>query len=54
MLERANVALGAKLFKHGRLREAAPYLRRSSPLLLVRKVGLFITRRIKSVFIRSE
>jgi glycosyltransferase involved in cell wall biosynthesis len=54
MLERANVALGAKLLKHGHLKEAAPYLRRSSPRLLAKKVALFFRRRFKSLFIRAE
>jgi glycosyltransferase involved in cell wall biosynthesis len=54
MLERTNVALGAKLFKHGRFKEAAPYLRRSHPRLLLKKVILFFRRRFKSLFIRSE
>ena len=53
-LERTNVALGAKLLKRGRLREAAPYLRHSSPRLLVKKFGLFAKRRLKSVFLRAE
>lgn len=54
MLARANVALGTKLLKHGRLREAAPYLRHSAPRLLVKKLALFVKRRFQSVFIRSE
>jgi glycosyltransferase involved in cell wall biosynthesis len=54
MLERANVALGAKLLKYGRVREAAPYLRKSSPRLLVEKVVLFVRRRFENLFIRPE
>lgn len=53
-LERTNVALGAKLLKHGRLREAAPYLRHSNPRHLASKLGLFVKRRLRSAFIRSE
>src|ERR1035437_6755049 len=53
-LEQANVALGAKLLKHGRLREAAPYLRHASPSDLARKLFLFFSRRLRSVFHRAE
>lgn len=53
-LDRANVALGAKLLKHGRLREAAPYLRHGHPRDLVQKFCLFFTRRLSYVFRRAE
>jgi glycosyltransferase involved in cell wall biosynthesis len=53
-LEQANVALGAKLLKHGRLREAAPYLRHGHPRDLAQKLSLFFTRRLHSAFRRGE
>jgi Glycosyltransferases involved in cell wall biogenesis len=53
-LDRANVALGAKLLKHGRLREATPYLRHGHPRDLVQKFCLFFTRRLSYVFRRAE
>ena len=53
-LDRANVALGAKLLKHGRLREAAPYLRHGHPRDLVQKFCLFFTRRLSYIFRRAE
>jgi len=52
-LERTNVALGAKLLKHGRLREAAPYLRHGQLRDLAAKSRLFFNRRLRSMFRRS-
>lgn len=52
--ERTNVALGAKLLKHGRLREAAPYLRHGDPRDFLKKMRLFARRRLRSLFLRSE
>jgi glycosyltransferase involved in cell wall biosynthesis len=52
-LERTNVALGAKLLKHGRLREAAPYLRHGQFRDLAAKSRLFFNRRLRSLFRRS-
>jgi glycosyltransferase involved in cell wall biosynthesis len=52
-LERTNVALGAKLLKHGRLREAAPYLRHGHLRDLAAKSRLFFRRRLRTIFRRS-
>jgi len=53
-LDRTNVALGAKLLKRGHFREAAPYLRHGHPRDLAAKFRLFLTRRPRSAFLRSE
>jgi glycosyltransferase involved in cell wall biosynthesis len=53
-LERTQVALGAKLLKHGRVREALPLLKRGNPGDLTRKAGLFAKRRLRALLLRHE